>query len=64
MPAPMSRSRKRAPLRYFLAVRSGNAEAAELLIERGADVNREAKLGLPLTVAVLKNAADHQGRGR
>ena len=39
-------------------MRSGHVEAAELLIKRGADVNKEAVLGLPLTVAVLKNSAD------
>jgi len=44
--------------RLFLAVRSGHVEATELLIKRRADVHKEAVLGLPMAVAVLKNAAD------
>ena len=44
------------PLIY--AIQEGHADAAKLLIERGADVNKQATLGAPLHVAASEGMAD------
>nr|WP_245307490.1 hypothetical protein [Rhizobium altiplani] len=43
-------------------MRSGHADAAEILIKRGADVNKESALGLPLTAAVLTASQRRRAR--
>ena len=42
----------------FLAVRSGQCRGGRTADQAWCDVNKEAVLGLPITVAVLKNATD------
>jgi ankyrin repeat protein len=39
----------------ILAVYNNNVEVAEFLIEKGADVNGNSKMGTPLMAAVVKN---------
>lgn len=42
----------------YFAIQRGHIEAAMLLIDRGADVNRESKFGTPLHIAARKGYTD------